>query len=60
MVMWPLGILKPADLNADLILPSDSLIDESQRPMTEKVGMPGDMDTSIRDKVESEPVVKHE
>jgi hypothetical protein len=53
-------MVNPADLNADLILPCDSLIDESQSPITENVGIPGDMETSIRETVESEPVVKHE
>ncbi len=60
MVMCPFGIENPEDLNADLILPCDSLIEESQSPITEKVGIPGDMETSISDTVESEPVVKQE
>jgi len=55
-----LGILKPADLNADRSLPCDSLIDESQRPITENVGIPGDIDTSIRATVVSVPDAKHD
>ena len=53
-------MLKPVDLKADLNRPCDSLIDESQRPMTEKVGMPGEMETSIKETVDSVPVVKQE
>ena len=60
MVMCPLGMVYPEDLKADLILPCDSLIEESHSPITENVGIPGDMDTSIRETVESEPVVKQE
>ena len=59
-VIWPLGIVNPEDLKADLILPCDSLIDESHRPITENVGIPGDIETSMRETVESEPVVKQE
>ena len=60
MVICPFGIANPVDLNADLILPSDSLIEESQSPITENVGIPGEIETSIRLTVESAPVVKHE
>ncbi len=51
---------KPEDLNADFNLPCDSLIDESHKPMTEKVGIPGDIDTSIIDTVDSVPLAKQE
>jgi hypothetical protein len=53
-------MVKPADLNADLNLPSDSLIEESQSPITENVGIPGEIDTSISDSVASEPDTKLE
>ena len=58
--MCPLGISNPHDLNADLNLPCDSLIDESHSPITENVGIPGEMETSIRDIVVSVPEVKQE
>ena len=53
-------MVKPADLNADLNLPSDSLIEESQSPITENVGIPGEIETSISDSVASEPDAKLE
>ena len=53
-------MVNPADLYADLNLPSDSLIEESQSPITENVGIPGEIDTSISDSVASEPDAKLE
>ena len=58
--MCPLGIVNPVDLNADLRRPSDSLIDESQSPITENVGIPGEIETSTRETVASEPETKLE
>jgi hypothetical protein len=55
-----LGILNPVDLNADISLPCDSFIEESHRPITEKDGMPGDIETSINVTVESVPEAKQE
>ena len=45
-VMCPLGMQNPDETRAGCILPRDSLIDESQRPMTSNVGSPGVIDTS--------------
>jgi hypothetical protein len=53
-------MLKPHDLNAERNLPCDSLMDESHKPITENVGMPGDMETSIKETVVSVPDVKQE
>jgi hypothetical protein len=59
-VICPFGIENPQDLNAERSLPWDSLIDESQSPITEKDGIPGEMETSIRETVVSVPEAKQE
>ena len=41
-------------------LPCDSLIELSQRPMTEKVGIPGETDISISDITQSVPLANPE
>ena len=60
MVTWPFGTLKPAERSADIILPCDSLIDESHSPITENVGMPGVTDISSSEMMQSVPLVKPE
>ena len=59
-VICPFGIRMPHDLIAALILPLDSLIDESQRPIISNVGIPGVSDISISDMVAIIPSTKHE
>ncbi len=59
-VMCPLGIRNPIDLIADVILPLDSLIDESHSPVMSNVGIPGDKDISITDLVAVIPSAKHD
>jgi hypothetical protein len=59
-VICPLGMKKPEETMADLILPRDSLMDESHSPITSKVGRPGVMDTSMRDMVPPKPSAKQD